>query len=98
MDRARILLTASTYYVMTVMVLPAIADMLDFREDIDFNVKTIGNTLSWTRNLLLFNWGVIFLLIGNVLASYWYNVSPYVPLVTSVFVIYLMGFSYSLRK
>lgn len=92
-----ILLTASTYYVLTVLVLPAIADMLDYREDLDFNVKTIGNTLSWGQNLMLFNCGVVLLLIGNILASYWYSVSPYVPLVTSFFVVYLMALSYSLR-
>ena len=60
---SNMLLLSGTYYLLTVFLQPAIADMLDYEEDLAFNVKTIGNTLSWKQNLVLFNIGIMMMII-----------------------------------
>jgi 4-hydroxybenzoate polyprenyltransferase len=89
---------ATTYYVLTVLLLPAIADMLDYKEDLAFNVRTLGNTLSWKQNLTLFNGGLLVLIGGNILYFQLFDVNLLTPIVTSVIAGALMVYSYTLRN
>lgn len=93
-----IFLLASTYYLMTVLLIPSIADMLDYDEDIAFNVKTLGNSLNWTQNLILYNFGIMVLIVGNLMLYYWYGTNVYSTLITCVIGFGLMGYSYKLRN
>ena len=89
---------AFTYYALTVLVIPAIADMLDYEEDKTFNVRTIGNTLSWKQNLILYNIGILVLIAGSVVSYLLFDFSYFVPMLTSVIGISLMAYSYNLRN
>ena len=88
---------AFAYFVLTFALLPAIADMLDYEEDLAFNVKTLGNTLSWKNNLIMFNIGVIVIIASGVISSLLFNISYFVPLGLSVFGIPAMAYSFKLR-
>ncbi len=89
---------AVTYYALTVLVIPTIADMLDYEEDKAFNVRTIGNTLSWKQNLILYNIGILVLVAGSVVSYLLFDFSSFVPILTSVIGISLMAYSYKLRN
>ncbi len=89
---------AFTYYALTVLVIPAIADMLDYEEDKSFNVRTIGNTLSWKQNLILYNIGILVLIAGSAVSYLLFDFSYFVPILTSVIGISLMAYSYNLRN
>jgi 4-hydroxybenzoate polyprenyltransferase len=89
---------AFTYYTLTVLVIPAIADMLDYEEDKAFNVRTIGNTLSWKQNLILYNIGILVLVTGSVVSYLLFDFSYFLPIFTSVIGISLMAYSYNLRN
>jgi len=89
---------AFTYYALTVLVIPAIADMLDYEEDKAFNVRTIGNTISWKQNLILYNIGILVLIVGSAVSYLLFDFSYFVPILTSAIGITLMGYSYRLRN
>lgn len=91
-------LVSATYYALTVLLQPAIADMLDYREDLAFNVKTIGNSLSWKQNLVLYNIGVMAMIVGSILSYTVFGFHYIVPVVTTVLCLYLMTYSYKLRN
>jgi 4-hydroxybenzoate polyprenyltransferase len=92
------LLMAFTYYVLLVLIVPSVADMLDFEEDLAFNVKTLGNSLSWKQNLVLYNIGILVLIVGNALLFFLFDVNYFVPILTIVLGISLMAYSYNLRN
>jgi hypothetical protein len=83
---------------MTVLIIPAIADMLDYEEDLAFNVKTIGNTLSWKQDLILYNLGIIVLIAGNVVSFLLFDINYFVTIVSSLLCLYLMIKSFKLRN
>ena len=91
-------LLASSYFVLSFMLLPAIADMLDFDEDRAFNVKTLGNTLSWKQNLILFDTGIITIIASGFVYYQMFNLSYYVPIILSVIGIPVMIYSFKLRN
>jgi 4-hydroxybenzoate polyprenyltransferase len=86
------------YFSLSFLSLPAIADILDFEEDLAFNVKTLGNTLSWKQNLLLFNIGVLVIITTSTLSYLMFNISNFVPIILSVSGIPVMAYSYKLRN
>jgi 4-hydroxybenzoate polyprenyltransferase len=85
------------YYVLTFFVVPAIADMLDYEEDLAFNVKTIGNSLSWKQNLVLYNIGILVFISSSVIGYLFFDFSGFVPILTSIIGISMMVYSYFLR-
>ena len=89
---------AFAYYILTFLVIPAIADMLDVEEDLAFNVKTLGNTLSWKQNLILYNIGILVLVVSSAISYLLFDISYFVPIITSVVGISLMAYSYKLRN
>ncbi len=89
---------AFAYFILTFALLPAIADMLDYEEDLAFNVKTLGNTLSWKNNLILFNIGVLVIIASGVVSYLLFNISYFVPIILSVFGIPVMAYSFKLRN
>jgi 4-hydroxybenzoate polyprenyltransferase len=89
---------AVAYFILTFAVLPAIADMLDYEEDLAFNVKTLGNTLSWKQNLVLFNFGVIVIIASGVISYLVLGLSYLVPIILSILSIPVMAYSYKLRN
>jgi 4-hydroxybenzoate polyprenyltransferase len=89
---------ATAYFILTFMLLPAIADMLDYDEDKAFNVKTLGNTLSWKQNLILFNIGIIVIIMSGFISYLMFNISYYVPIILSIFGIPVMLYSFKLRN
>ena len=89
---------AVSYFLLTFAVLPAIADMLDYEEDLAFNVKTLGNTLSWKWNLILFNLGIIVIIATGVVFYMVFNMSYLVPIILSILGIPVMLYSYKLRN
>jgi 4-hydroxybenzoate polyprenyltransferase len=79
-----IIFLSFTYYIFGFLVLPAIADSLDIEEDLEFNIKTIGNQLSWRKSVLLFIIGIL-LLVGSTVTSYLvFNMSYISPLLTTI--------------
>ena len=92
------LFLAFAWYALSFLVSPSIADMLDAEEDLAFNIKTIGNTLSWKQNLILYNIGIIVLIASSAISFLLYDISFFVPIITSVAGITLMAFSYKLRN
>jgi 4-hydroxybenzoate polyprenyltransferase len=93
-----ILFLALAYFILSFTVQPVIADMLDFEEDRAFNVKTLGNTLTWKQNLILFNIGLIVIILTGVISYQMFNVSFYAPLILSAICIPAMVYSYMLRN
>lgn len=91
-------LISGTYYMLTVFAQPAIADMLDYEEDKAFNVKTIGNMLSWKQNLTLYNIGIAIMIAGNILSYVLFRFNMVVPVLTTLLCLYLMVYSYNLRE
>ena len=89
---------ALAYFVLAFTVQPVIADMLDFDEDRAFNVKTLGNTLTWKQNLAIFNIGLLCIIITGVISYQMFNISLYVPAILSVICIPAMAYSYKLRN
>jgi 4-hydroxybenzoate polyprenyltransferase len=89
---------AITYYTLTVLLLPSIADMLDYQEDLDFNVRTIGNSLTWKQNLILYNIGIIVLIVGNIVSYLMFGINLFVPVLTSALGFMLMAYSFKLRN
>jgi len=89
---------AFAYFVLSFALLPAIADMLDYEEDLAFNVKTLGNTLSWKNNLIIFNIGIIVIIASCAISSLLFNISYFVPIVVSAFGIPVMAYSFKLRN
>lgn len=55
---------AGTYFIFLFLTLPAGADCVDIEEDRAFNVKTIGGTLTWRQNILLFNLGILLMILS----------------------------------
>jgi 4-hydroxybenzoate polyprenyltransferase len=92
------LLIAVGSYVFLFAFLPAFADMLDYDEDLAFNVKTLGNTLSWKQNLVLFNFGIVVIIATGVLAYRVFDFSYLVPILFSGFGVPAMVYSYMLRN
>ena len=72
-------LISLTYYFLTVLLQPAIADMLDYQEDISFNVRTVGNTLSWKQSLILYNIGIIMFVASNIISYFVFSFHYIVP-------------------
>ena len=91
-------LISATYYMFTVLAQPAIADMLDYEEDKAFNVKTIGNTLSWKQDLSLYNIGIAVMIVSNILSYAMFGFNIIVPVLTTLLCVYLMAYSYNLRE
>jgi 4-hydroxybenzoate polyprenyltransferase len=92
-----IALISFTYYALTVLLQPAIADMLDYQEDISFNVRTIGNTLSWKQDLVLYNIGIIMFVASSIISYFVFSFHYIVPTITTLLCVYLMVYSYKLR-
>jgi 4-hydroxybenzoate polyprenyltransferase len=93
-----IVFLAVAYYILSFLVLPAAADMLDYEEDLAFNLKTIGNQLTWKQNLVLFDIGIVFIIACGALASYMFDLSVYVPIVLSVFGLPVIVYTYTIRN
>ena len=91
-------LLAFAYFVLMFAIVPAIADMLDYEEDMAFNIKTIGNTISWKNTLILFNIGVVVVIASSAIASLLFNSSYIVFYGTSAFCILIMAYSFKLRN
>lgn len=72
---------AFAYFGLAFLVLPALADSLDIEEDLAFKVKTIGNTLSWKQNLILYDIGMLFILTCTLLAYRLYDIHYISPLI-----------------
>ena len=89
---------ALSYFILSFLLIPAIADMLDYEEDLAFNVKTLGNTLSWKQNLILFNIGIMVIIVSGFISYQIFNVSYFVPIILSVIGIPIMVYSYKLRN
>jgi 4-hydroxybenzoate polyprenyltransferase len=89
---------AFTYFSLTVLIQPAIADMLDYKEDKAFNVKTIGNVLSWKQNLILFNSGLVMLMASSILSFTVFGFNYIVPTITPILCTYLIIYSYKIRN
>ena len=92
------LFIASSYFIMSFALLPAVADMLDYEEDLEFNVKTLGNTLSWKQNLLMFDAGVLVIIGSGIFSYIVLGMNILVPLAFSIIGIPLMLYSYMLRN
>jgi len=89
---------AFAYFVLMFAIVPAIGDMLDYEEDLAFNIKTIGNTLSWKSNLIIFNIGVIIVIASCAIASLLFNHSYIVTYGTSVLGILIISYTFKLRN
>lgn len=89
---------AGSYFALSFALLPAIADMLDYEENLAFNIKTLGNTLSWRQNLVLFNLGIIVIIISGVVAYMVFGLSYHVPMILSILGVPVMVYSYRLRN
>ena len=89
---------AIAYFFLSFLLLPAIADMLDYDEDKAFNIKTLGNTLSWKNNLILFNLGILVAIATGAISYLLLDISYFVPILLSVFGIPVMAYSYNLRN
>lgn len=59
-----IVFLAGTYFIFLFLTLPAGADCVDIEEDRAFKVKTIGGTLTWRQNILLFNLGILLMILS----------------------------------
>ena len=92
------LLIAISYFILTFAMLPAAADMLDYEEDLAFKVKTLGNTLSWKQNILLFNFGIIVIIASGIIAYRLLNTSYVVPVILTIIGIPSMIYSYKIRN
>jgi len=92
------LLIAISYFILTFAMLPAAADMLDYEEDLAFKVKTLGNTLSWKQNILLFNLGIIVIIASGIIAYRLLNTSYVVPVILTIIGIPSMIYSYKIRN
>ena len=91
-------LLAFAYFILMFAIVPAIADVLDYEEDMAFNIKTIGNTLSWKNTLILFNIGVIVAIASVAVVSLLFNSSYIVFFGSSAFCILVMAYSFKLRN
>lgn len=91
-------LIAISYFILTFAMLPAAADMLDYEEDLAFKVKTLGNTLSWKQNILLFNFGIIVIIASGIIAYRLLNTSYVVPVILTIIGIPSMIYSYKIRN
>lgn len=89
---------ASSYFILSFALLPAIADMLDYEEDLAFNVRTLGNTLSWKQNLLVFNAGILVIIGSGFVAYLALGMSVLIPIVLAVIGVPVMAYSYMLRN
>jgi 4-hydroxybenzoate polyprenyltransferase len=89
---------ALAYFILSFTAQPVIADMLDFEEDLAFNVKTLGNTLTWRQNLLIFNFGLIFTIITGLVYYKIFGLSYFIPITLSVLCIPGILYSYKLRN
>jgi 4-hydroxybenzoate polyprenyltransferase len=85
-------------YVFMFLILPAGADCLDIEEDQAFQVKTIGGTLSWRQNLILFDAGVLILIIVTALTYQKFAFSYLAPLLITGFGVPLLLYSTKLMK
>ena len=89
---------ASAYFILTFALQPAGADMLDYEEDLAFNVKTLGNTLSWKQNLVVFNIGILVIIGSGVAAYLMLGMSVLVPVFLTIVGVPVMAYSYKLRN
>lgn len=89
---------ASSYFILSFALLPAIADMLDYEEDLAFGVKTLGNTLTWKQNLMVFNIGILVIILSGLGAYIMFGMSVLVPIVLTILGVSVMGYSYKLRN
>jgi hypothetical protein len=94
----RILSLGIVYYVVTNLISPAMADMIDMEEDLAFNIKTIGNSLSWKDNLILFNVGILLFSAYNITSYLLFDFNYLIPIVSSMLGIPLILYSYKLRS
>jgi 4-hydroxybenzoate polyprenyltransferase len=86
---------AFAYYCFNFLVIPALADSLDVEEDLAFNVKTIGNTLSWRQNVILYNLGMLFILSSTLVTYFFFNFHYVAPIMMTGFCI--LAIVHSLR-
>lgn len=92
------LFLTTAYFILSFALLPAIADMLDYEEDLAFNIKTLGNTLSWKQNLLVFNVGILVIIISGLTAYLVLGLNMFVPIILTVIGVPVMGYTYVLRN
>jgi 4-hydroxybenzoate polyprenyltransferase len=91
-----ILFSAGALYIFTFFVLPAGADCLDLEEDKAFEIKTIGGTLTWKQNLILFDSGIILLTLLTIVAYKQLLFTYYTPLLIGTFGLALLIFTLKL--
>lgn len=89
---------AFTYFLSSFLVLPAIEDMSDYKKDSSFNLKTIGNQLTWKQNLVLFNLGIIIIILCGGAAHILLGLNPYVPLILCEIGLPVMAYTYMIRN
>jgi len=82
-----------TFYAFMFAILPAGADCLDLEEDRAFNVKTIGGTLSWKQNIILFDIGILIIIAGSILSYTLFNMSYISPILMTITGIPVMIFT-----
>ena len=92
------LFIAALTYVFMFLILPAGADCLDIEEDKAFGIKTIGGTLSWRQNLILFDLGILILIIVTVFTYQRFAFNYLVPLLVTGFGLPLIIYSTKLMK
>jgi len=93
-----ILFLAVTEYIFMFLILPVGADYLDLEEDKAFNIKTIGGTLSWRNNIILFNIGVIVIILSTAISYFLFDISYISFILMAVFGVPLMLYSINLIK
>jgi len=93
-----IFILGSLWYLIVFLISPVIADMVDAEEDLAFDIRTIGNTLKWNQNLILFNLGILTLWGSSLVAYMIMEVSYFVPVVSSVACLPLVLYSIRLRN
>lgn len=69
-----------SYFTFLFFALPAGADSLDYEEDKAFNIKTIGNSLSWKANVFLFLLSIFSLVLSSGVLAYYFDFN-YFPLI-----------------
>ncbi|MBD3205918.1 hypothetical protein GF319_06195 [Candidatus Bathyarchaeota archaeon] len=93
-----ILFITGLTYVFMFLILPAGADCLDIEEDRAFSIKTIGGTLSWRQNIMLFDAGILILIIVMALTYQRFTFSYLAPLLITGFGIPLLLYSTKLMR
>jgi 4-hydroxybenzoate polyprenyltransferase len=93
-----IIILATLWYIFSFLISPVLTDILDAEEDLAFNIRTIGNTLSWKQNLILFNLGIITLWSTSIIANLIAGVSYFIPIAYSLVCAPVMILSYKLRN